>query len=123
MHVHRHQPDAVLGKLKGDAEAPMTTWVSGDYEPCEKCREKMNKGIVIAKAQTKPLAEGQLPYHGAYPTGEFLVLTEKGINDLLEEEFAEAAIKNRMIFAEQDVYSEILRKLRQDCTEESEGEE
>ena len=69
---------ALLGKLKGDVEAPRE--IITDYEPCSKCREKFNKGVPIIEVSNTPILDNQPPLtkdsYGlpVYPTGCYLVL-------------------------------------------------
>lgn len=50
---------ALLGELPNDAEAPKHTIIN--YEPCDTCKEIMNKGITVMEVTTKPNAPNQPP--------------------------------------------------------------
>jgi len=42
-----------------------------NYEPCDKCKEKMNKGFTVMIAQDKPISKGQPEIQkGIYPSGQ-----------------------------------------------------
>ena len=89
-------------------------WFNGDYEPCESCKAAMDKGVAVVEASETPLVEKQIAYHGAYPTGNWLVMTDEGIRKLCTEEEADKAIERRMVFFDHGLYSEIPQKIR-DC--------
>lgn len=63
---------ALLGKLKGDKEAPRSCIL--DYEPCDNCKEIMNKGVTLLAVTDAPNVEGQPPMGDKYPTGQFMVI-------------------------------------------------
>lgn len=71
---------ALLGRLKGDKEAPMRMIVN--YEPCEACKAKFNEGVLVVEvvpeqeADTPPITEGYSP------TGRYVVLREEATSDL-----------------------------------------
>lgn len=89
----------MLGKLPGDVEAPMRMWIPGDYEPCEECKKQWDKGIALIEAYENPvLDERQPPFHGAYPTGRIMILSEEGIRKIIEPKMAEELIEKRMGF-------------------------
>lgn len=68
---------ALLGHLKGDAEAPMHAVL--DYEPCDECKANMDLGVTLIGAMEHPNTDGQPPMpNGAYPTGAWMVLSEQG---------------------------------------------
>lgn len=72
---------AFLGN-KCKKEAPKHTML--DYEPCNKCQEKWNQGVALLEVQNDPITKDQpplTPKTDHYPTGRFLVLDKKAIND------------------------------------------
>lgn len=100
---------ALLGKLPGDAEAPRSTWLIGDYEPCEKCKELREQGIDLIEAADHPVIHPkQPPYHGAYPTGRHMILKERAVRSIFSPEAAEQLCKTRIGFMD----SETLAKLQ-----------
>jgi hypothetical protein len=68
---------ALLGKLPNDAEAPKETVLN--YEPCEKCQNAFNEGVLIIEvdhtADKPPLTDDH------YPTGRFVVLDPYAFTD------------------------------------------
>ena len=70
---------ALLGKLPGDAEAPMHAII--DYEPCDECKKQWAEGVAIIEVSRTPICEGQMPIaNGAYPTGSVVVVKEEALN-------------------------------------------
>ena len=109
---------ALLGKLKGDAEAPRCAVI--DYEPCDKCREVMNSGITLIgvtnrqPADKRPMIDTK---QGLYPTGAFAVITEEGVHRLFQPETAEIVIKHRKCFVENDIIDMITESTRETPSE------
>lgn len=85
--------DIVLcGKLPKDAEAPFRTLV--DYEPCEKCRERFGKNVVLIAVANEPTLEGQPPIQGGlYPTGAYMVVDEAAVNRIYEKDAAKTVME------------------------------
>lgn len=76
---------ALMGKLKGDAEAPK--YITMNYEPCDDCAEKWKMGIVAIEASNHPLSEGQPPMgENAYPTGRHVVVKREAIERMISDE-------------------------------------
>lgn len=79
---------ALLGKVTkgergGDYEAPR--YVFSGYEPCEKCVENMEKGVVLMEADTIPVFAGQPEMQkGVFPTGNWLVLEKDAAKRILD---------------------------------------
>ena len=106
----------LLGHLEGNAEAPMCMWIPGDYEPCEKCKQYWTMGIVLAEAYDYPiLYENQPSFHGAYPTGVNMVLTEKGVKNLFTKEMVDQLIEKRLGFVDHDMMEQI-QKIYEEAT-------
>lgn len=96
---------ALLGKLAGDAEAPKTGWIHGDYEPCDKCKANWTMGYVLLEADDRPVVDGQMPMQkGVYPTGRYSVLTEHGIRGLFSEDMADYIVKVGKAFLDREAY-------------------
>lgn len=106
---------ALLGKLPGDAEAPMRMWIPGDYEPCEECKKMWDDGIALVEAYENPvLNENQPPFHGAYPTGRLIILSEEGVKKIFMPEMAKTLLEKRMGFMNHetiDALNEIFCKM------------
>lgn len=83
---------ALLGRLKGDAEAPRNVII--DYEPCDACKEVFKQGILIVGVSSKPVISNQPPIQdGLYPTGQHVVATKDFICRIFSKDTAEAVIK------------------------------
>ena len=68
---------ALLGKLKHDAEAPKETILN--YEPCKKCKEQFEQGVLIMEVDTnlnRPTIQDNYS-----PTGRHVVLDEKAFTN------------------------------------------
>ncbi len=74
---------ALLGRLKGDKEAPMNAVV--DYRPCEQCEKNWSMGVPLIRVQTDEVFEGMPPLtvqNGVklYPTGDHMVMTTEAVH-------------------------------------------
>ena len=64
---------ALLGTLKGDAEAPRTGLIL-DYEPCEECAKNFKEGVLVIAVSNHPIAPNQPPIQkDAYPVGPYVL--------------------------------------------------
>lgn len=62
-----------------DEEAPNRVVL--DYEPCQKCKENMSKGVTCVEATTvQPMDDRPEIQEGIYPTGRFCVIHEEAAN-------------------------------------------
>lgn len=94
---------AMLGKLPGDVEAPMRMWIPGDYEPCEECKKMWNEGVALIEAYENPvLNENQPPFHGAYPTGRLMVMSEEGVKKIFMPEMVKVLLEKRIGFMDSE---------------------
>lgn len=76
---------ALMGKLKGDAEAPK--YITMNYEPCDDCAEKWKMGIVVIEVLNSPLSEGQSPIsEGMYPTGRHVVVKREAMEQIISDD-------------------------------------
>ena len=108
---------ALLGKLKGDVEAPKEMWIPGDYEPCDNCKKLWDSGIVLIEASENPIYDEKQPaFHGAYPSGRFIVMTEKGVREIFDSNTAESVIERKMGFMDQRTM-EALQKIFEEAKE------
>lgn len=96
------QEIALLGKLKGDVEAPHRMCL--DYEPCEKCKQAFTQGILLVGVVTHPLPDNRPPIQeNLYPTGSYMLVTESFIERFLADDVKtkEQVLKTRkMLLAE-----------------------
>lgn len=106
---------ALLGKLPGDAEAPRSTWLIGDYEPCEACKKLREQGIDLVEATDHPtIHEKQPPWHGAYPTGRHMILKERAIRSIFSPEIADDLCKRRIGFMDSETLIKLQEIFRQE---------
>lgn len=73
---------ALLGRLKGDAEAPMRSVLS--YEPCDDCKEKFKAGVLCIGVTKNRPADGRPPIstnNGTplYPTGPYCLMRTEAV--------------------------------------------
>lgn len=69
---------ALMGKLKGDAEAPHSCVM--DYEPCDECKAKFAQGVLLIGVTDHQPSDGRPPLTAqqgerVYPTGAHAVIT------------------------------------------------
>ncbi len=83
---------ALLGNAYKD-ESPLK--IVTNYEPCKKCQELFNQGILIIEVSTTPNTHKQPPLNGAYPTGPHWVVTEDAVKRLLNESASKEILKAR----------------------------
>ena len=89
---------ALMGKLKGDAEAPK--YVFGGYEPCGKCKKKFAEGVLLMEADSWPVFEGQPAMQkDVYPTGKHLIMKREAAKRIFGLDGDKAFI-DRQLFAE-----------------------
>lgn len=85
---------ALLGHLKGDAEAPRNAIL--DMEPCDKCKAFMDKGYTMLGVLDHPIIDGQPPIaEGKYLSRNFVVMSEQGIRRILTPDAAESVLNNK----------------------------
>jgi hypothetical protein len=95
---------ALLGKLPGDAKAPRHMWIPGDYTPCDKCREKWDKGIALIEASETPEFDNQPAMdNGCYPTGRVLVAPEDTVRKTFKPEVSEDIVKRKIVCMSKEV--------------------
>lgn len=75
---------ALLGKLANDDEAPMKAVLN--YEPCNTCKEIMDKGVTLIEVGTMPCIKNQPPIQNDfYPTGRYCVITLEAANRIFSD--------------------------------------
>lgn len=70
---------AVLGRLKGDVEAPMHCVIN--YEPCDEYYAEWSRGVPILEIRDTPMAPSQPKLGPGYPTGHYIVIRQEALND------------------------------------------
>ena len=97
---------ALLGKLKGDVEAPHSCIL--DYEPCDECKKNMSMGVTLIGTTKKPIREDLPPIRDnetetLYPTGQWLVVTKEAAKRYFSEVASEEEIESaEKILVEQE---------------------
>lgn len=71
---------ALLGKInKEDDEAPMYGAI--DYEPCDKCKEKWDRGVAVVEVTKTPNVPNQPQIQqGLYPTSRVVVIRPEALD-------------------------------------------
>lgn len=104
---------AMLGALKGDAEAPRYSVL--DYVPCDNCKELFNTGIPLIEASTRDVYRTQMPLtkspegEESYPTGRYMVVTEEFGKSL----FGDTAQLGKPLALDVEVYEAINSKFEE----------
>ena len=76
---------ALLGRLKGDVQAPLKMVLS--YTPCDKCKTNMELGITLIEVQEDPPKPGVPEIQkGLYPTGSWWVVKPDMITRIFSPE-------------------------------------
>lgn len=107
---------ALLGKLKGDVEAPKHMILS--YEPCDKCKKAFSQGILIIGVKNTPVIKGQIPIQNEpalYPTGSYVLATEDFINRSFEPEMAKHVITFGKCLMEDDELAYLQKQYEKVC--------
>lgn len=83
----------LMGKLKGDMEAPRKLVLTMD--PCPSCKDWMSKGIILIE-----IVDGQTPTIDKLPerTGRFIVVTKDSIAAVFDDETTEQTLKHGWSF-------------------------
>lgn len=103
---------ALLGKMRGDIEAPRHMVL--DYDPCETCISNMEMGITIAEVSDRPVHDGQMaingtrrdphPINAAYPTGRWCVVREGAVEEIFTEDVLPAILKHRKAYTDRETF-------------------
>lgn len=98
---------ALMGKLKGDVEAPRAICL--DYEPCDHCKELFAQGILCIGVTDCPLPDGRPPISGSlYPTGAYMVVTEDFIQRLIvDEEVRKNVLDKRTMLLDHQILTQL----------------
>jgi hypothetical protein len=89
----------LLGKLKGDVEAPKN--VVFDYEPCDKCKDYMKQGIILISVdEEKSKNDHQNPYR----TGGWVVVSDDYIKRVVDPPLRDTLLKKRVGFVPDEAW-------------------
>lgn len=89
----------LLGKCKGDAEAPRHAVF--DKEPCDKCQEYMKQGIILISVADNQTGEA---LDNPYRTGGWCVVKQEFIERNISEPTLSAILKSRICFIEDSTW-------------------
>jgi hypothetical protein len=91
----------LFGKLKGDAEAPKR--VIANYEPCDKCKAKMQLGVTVIEVTTEYHAMEPITHNptDAWMTGRWCVLKTESAKRLFGE------VPNNIVLLEKEAYTKL----------------
>ena len=92
---------ALLGALKGDAEAPKRMVLS--YQPCDKCLEIWQKGVPVIEAtltNNGSMPISKTPDGEFYPTGKWCVVLQEAA-----ERIGIPAELGKPVLVDEEVYS------------------
>lgn len=98
---------ALLGALKGDAEAPKRMILN--YTPCDKCKEHMSQGITLIETNytdgERPAISKDSTGVDVYPTGRWCVIKQEAAERIFSGfDFS----KRRTVCLEDMIYSRIV---------------
>lgn len=78
------------------------------YCDCNECKQYKEKGIIIIGYDENKSDMSNIPF-GFYRTGEFIVITENGVNSLpIPDDIKTSAIKNRILFIPSELAKELI---------------
>ena len=96
---------ALMGKLKGDVEAPKQVLLN--YEPCDKCKEKFKEGVLVISVVNTPVSEGQFPIQkDLYPNGPHLVIKREAAKRLIPN----LKDEQKTMLMEKEVFDNLFKK-------------
>jgi hypothetical protein len=93
---------ALLGRLKGDAEAPRNIVL--DYEPCDECKANMALGVTVMEATSGPNQRSSVEIQkGICPTGRWVVITHDAAQRIFGDMKSEKVFVDPELFARFDL--------------------
>ncbi len=93
---------ALMGRLKGDAEAPHRAVF--DKKPCDKCEDHMKKGVILISVRNGAMEQDR---DNPYRTGGWIVVTEDCIKRLFDGQAAQDVLKHRVAFVEDEAWDRV----------------
>lgn len=104
----------LAGRLMGDAEAPRhVVW---DSEPCDKCKEYMEKGVICIS-----IKNGETNHNNPYRTGGWCVITAEAVTRMPMDDMLKKDILNKRMMFVEDVVWDSLGFPRGEISEVKEG--
>lgn len=110
---------ALLGKLKGDREAPREMVL--DYSLCKECEEKKKEYVHLIEAVHEPDYQNQPEIQkDLWPTGRNMWIRDAALINIIHGELAKNIIKSRVAFVSSDVF-DLLVKMANEANEANEA--
>lgn len=91
---------ALLGLLKGDAEAPRRMC---DREPCDECKGYMEQGVILISVDESKTADPANPHR----TGGWVVLKDEAVTRVFDPPMRERILKVRAAFLADDAWDRL----------------
>lgn len=107
----------LMGKLKGDAEAPKNVCL--DYEPCDACKAMFEGNILLMGVMTTPNGDQPPIQDNLYPTGSYVVITREAAGRVFQDEAAKAILEKGKAFLEEPALQDLIKAFN-DAKEEDE---
>lgn len=107
----------LMGKLKGDAEAPKNVCL--DYEPCDACKAMFEGNILLMGVMTTPNGDQPPIQDNLYPTGSYVVITREATERVFQEEVAKTILEKGKAFLEEPALQDLIKAFS-DAKEEEE---
>lgn len=107
----------LMGKLKGDAEAPKNVCL--DYEPCDACKALFARNILLMGVTTTPNGDQPPIQDNLYPTGSYVVITREAAGRVFQDEAAKAILEKGKAFLEEPALQDLIKAFN-DAKEEDE---
>lgn len=107
----------LMGKLKGDIEAPKNLCL--DYEPCDACKALFEGNILLMGVTTAPNGNQSPIQNNLYPTGSYMVITREAARRVFQEEVAKTILEKGKAFLEEPVLQDLIKAFN-DTKEEDE---
>ncbi len=100
--------EIILAGVFGGKEAPhKAIW---NYDPCDACKEAMEKGIVVVEAcdrEIEGVAVAELQ-QGVWATGSWSVITEDAVRRIFKPgSLLEQVLEKRKTFMDQETYQQL----------------
>jgi hypothetical protein len=99
---------ALLGKMKGDVEAPRNMVLN--YEPCDECKANMSTGVTFMEASQTPCTNGQPEMQrGLYPTGRWFVVKPEAVHKIINDaDMADSIVKHGKTFVDVQTFNQLM---------------
>lgn len=107
----------LMGKLKGDTEAPKNLCL--DYEPCDACKALFEGNILLMGVTTAPNGNQSPIQNNLYPTGSYMVITREAAGRVFQEEVAKTILEKGKAFLEEPALQDLIKAFN-DTKEEDE---